>query len=302
MPALELPLAVEPPFPVHRQEGANAWRVGPPEGAGGHQGERGALSDPRLAERASQRGMDELRESSLLFSLEGLLETERERVQREAREAQKRRDDEMIRVAELASRRRLAQEQEREARERRQALEQERDRLEEERIDAMKRATVERARIETEAKMRLIEVEQTRKHELLLLRMREGQLTARYRTLTGVCSGALVLSIAFSLVAYFGYIQPAQARELQRLRTARDGNAEQAKSAERALTALRAQNQALSDRVRELEARPAAAANPAAQPAHTGPVRPPPVTPPKPPKPPHRVCKDTGDPLDKCLQ
>ena len=43
--------------------------------------------------------MDELRESSLLFSLEGLLETERERVQREAREAQKRRDDELIRSA-----------------------------------------------------------------------------------------------------------------------------------------------------------------------------------------------------------
>src|SRR6187551_2854070 len=127
-----------------------------------------AERDPRLAAGVSQRDMDELRESSLLFSLEGLLETERERVQREAREAQRRRDDEMIRVAEQASRRRLAQEKERDAREHQQALEQERDRLEAERLDAMKRATIERARIETEAKMRLVEVEQTRKHELLL--------------------------------------------------------------------------------------------------------------------------------------
>src|SRR6187551_1052642 len=119
-----------------------------------------AERDPRLAAGVSQRDMDELRESSLLFSLEGLLETERERVQREAREAQRRRDDEMARVAEQASRRRLAQEQEREARERRQALEQERERLEAERMEAMKRAAVERARIEAEGRMRLVEVEQ----------------------------------------------------------------------------------------------------------------------------------------------
>jgi septal ring factor EnvC (AmiA/AmiB activator) len=245
--------------------------------------------------------MDELRESSLLFSLEGLLETERERVQREAREAQKRRDDEMIRVAELASRRRLAQEQEREARERRQALEQERDRLEEERIDAMKRATVERARIEAEGKMRLVEAEQTRKHELLLMQLREGQLTARYRSLTWLSSAALLLSLTASLVAYLGYIQPAQARERQQLRTTINTTGEQARATERALAAERAQNQTLSARVRELEGRPPAAPSPDAKPVHVGPVRPPPVTPPKPPKPPRERCKNNGDPLEKCL-
>jgi hypothetical protein len=261
-----------------------------------------AERDPRLAARASQRDMDELRESSLLFSLEGLLETERERVQREAREAQRRRDDEMIRVAEQASRRRLAQEQEREARAHRQALEQERERLEEERIDAMKRATIERARIEAEAKMRLVEVEQTRKHELLLVQMREGHLTARYRTLTWLSSGALVLSLAGALAAHFGYIRPAQARELQQLRATSERSAEQAKSSARALTATRAQNEALSQRVHELEARLAAAANPHdVKPLHVGPVRPPTVTPPRPPRPPRAGCKDNGDPLEKCL-
>jgi len=248
--------------------------------------------------------MDELRESSLLFSLEGLLETERERVLREAREAQKRRDDEMIRVAELASRRRLAQEQEREARAHRQALEQERERLEEERIDAMKRATVERVRIETEAKMRLVELEQTRKHELSLVQLREGQLTTRYRTLTGLCAGALVLSLTGALVGFFGYVRPAHARELQRLRTTIDRTTEQTKSIERARAAERAQSQALRDRVRELEARSAAVASPDAKPTHIGSGRPPLVTPPKPLKPlkpPHGGCKDTGDPLEKCL-
>ena len=243
--------------------------------------------------------MDELRESSLLFSLEGLLETERERVQREAREAQRRRDDEMIRVAEQASRRRLAQEKEREAREHQQALEQERERLESERIDAMKRATIERARIETEAKMRLVEVEQTRKHELLLVQLREGQLTTRYRSLTWLSSGALVLSLAGALATHFGYIRPAHAHELQELRAANDRTAVRAQSAERALQTMRAQNQALSERVHELEARPAVVADPEAKPLHAGPVRPP--TSPKPPKPPSGRCKDNGDPLEKCL-
>jgi hypothetical protein len=245
--------------------------------------------------------MDELRESSLLFSLEGLLETERERVQREAREAQRRRDDEMIRVAELASRRRLAQEQEREAREHRQTLEQERERLEAERIEAMKRATIERARIEAEAKMRLVEVEQTRKHELRLVQLREGQLTARYRTLTWLSSTALALSLAGSLFAYFGHLRPAQARELRQLQANRDRNAEQAKSAARALATTRAENQALGERVLELEARLAAAAATDAKPLHVAPVRPPPVASPRPVKPPRGGCKDTGDPLEKCL-
>lgn len=244
--------------------------------------------------------MDELRESSLLFSLEGLLETERERVQREAREAQRRRDDEMARVAEQASRRRLAQEQEREARERRQALEQERERLEAERMEAMKRATVERARIEAEGRMRLVEVEQTRKHELLLVQLREGQLTARYRTLAGLCSLALLLSIVGALAAHYGYVRPAHARELRQLQNDRDGAVAQASSTERALADARSQNQTLGERVHELEARLAGLTRDA-KPVAAGPIRPPAVTPPRPPKPPRGGCKDTGDPLEKCL-
>jgi hypothetical protein len=245
--------------------------------------------------------MDELRESSLLFSLEGLLETERERVQREAREAQRRREEEMIRVAEQASRRRLAQEQEREARERRQALEQEQEHLEAERLEAMKRATVERARIETEARVRLVELEQTRKHELQLVQLREGQLTARYRTLTWLGATALVLSLAGALAAHFGHIRPAHARELQQARTSSERIAEQAKSTALSLAATRAQNQTLAARVHELEARLAAAAAPDAKPVHAGPVRPALVKPLRSPPPPRGGCKDSGDPLEKCL-
>lgn len=246
--------------------------------------------------------MDELRESSLLFSLEGLLETERERVQRETREAQRRRDEELTRVAEQASRLRLAAEQERAARERRAALEQERERLEAERSDAMKRAAVERARIETEAKLRLVEVEQARKHELLLSQLRAGQLTARYRTFAWLGAGACALSLLSALAAYLGYVRPAHAREAQQLQATIRVNDERAKTTERALTAERNRNQTLSERVQRLEAQQSAAA--AAPPAVA-----------KPPTPPvHRggkstgprtsttaVCIDNGDPLQGCL-
>jgi colicin import membrane protein len=242
--------------------------------------------------------MDELRESSLLFSLEGLLETERERVQREAREAQKRRDEEMIRVAEQASRLRLATQQEREARERREALEQERARLEQERIDAMKNASVERARIEAEGQLRLIELEQVRKHDLALSQLRERQLAARYRTLTWLSSTAFALSVAGGLTVYLGWIRPAEARQLQHLQGIIDSETEQAKASQRALTSERSLNRALSARVEQLQAELAVAPNVAPEPK----LRPAPSRPPggiRPPRPKH--CVDNGDPIDGCI-
>lgn len=246
--------------------------------------------------------MDELRESSLLFSLEGLLETERERVAREAREAQKRRDDEMIRVAEQASRRRLAQEQEREARERRLALEQERERFETERIEAMKRATIERARIEAEARTRLVEAEQVRKHELSLSQLREAQRTRSYRTLTWLSSAVAVLSVAAAFAAHVGYVKPAHARDQMQLQSIISTNLQRSKTTERELAAERRKNETLSARVRQLEARPVEQAPPAAKPPVTGPARPPVAgrgnagqgnLP--------SACPDDGDPLRACL-
>src|SRR6185369_5046386 len=161
--------------------------------------------------------MDELRESSLLFSLEGLMETERERVQREAREAQKRREDELTRVAEAAERRRVAAQQERQSRERRALMEQERERMEHERLEALRLATVERARIETESGLRLVEAERSRQHDLALAQIREAQGLARYRLLSWLSSGALLAAIASALVAYFGWLEPAHARREQHL-------------------------------------------------------------------------------------
>ena len=241
--------------------------------------------------------MDELRESSLLFSLESLMETERERVQREAREAQRRREDELSRVAELGERRRVAQQQEREAKQRRLLLEQERERLEQERLEAMKQATVEHARIEVESRMRLVEAEQARKHELSLSQLREGERTALYRTLTWLSSGAFVAALGGASIAYFGMLEPAQARREQQLQSVISIDSEKNQLTERLLSAERRNSDTLRARIAQLESeksQPVAVAAPVTKP----PIIKPPIIPP-----PIRSgdCVDDGDPLNKCL-
>jgi hypothetical protein len=244
--------------------------------------------------------MDELRESSLLFSLESLLETERERVQREAREAQERREQELARVVELAERRRLATQQEREARERRQLLEQERERLEQERIDAMKLATVERARIEAESHARIVELEQAQKHGLALSRLREQESTVRYRTLFWLSSAALLVTLALSLSAFLGLVRPAHAREQQSLKDLVAATEARVSATERALSAERSKSQALEEHVKQLQS---AAATPKASDPKTPPgLRPPLHQGGMIKEPPRRPCKDNGDPLNPCLR
>jgi hypothetical protein len=244
--------------------------------------------------------MDELRESSLLFSLESLLETERERVQREAREAQERREQELKRVAELAERRRVATQQEREARERRQLLERDRERLEQERIEAMKTATVERARIEAESHARIVELEQAQKHDLAMSRLREQASTVRYRTLFWLSSGALALALGLSLAGYFGFAQPAHARAEHNLRELVAVTETRVAATELALSAERSKSQALEERVQALQA--AAVAQGGEPPSRLGTSRPAPNGPSIIKEPPRKPCKDNGDPLNPCLR
>jgi colicin import membrane protein len=242
--------------------------------------------------------MDELRESSLLFSLEGLLETERERVDREAREAERRREEELARVAEMAERRRLAVQQEREARERRQTLERERERLEHERGEALKRAAVERARLEAEGQLRLLEAEHQRQHELKLLALREDARASRYRALTWLSGAGCVVGIIGSFVAHFAVIAPAHARAEQELRAMVRSTQDRALASERALEAERRKNQELARAASRsvTTASPADAVDraPAAQPS---------------PRPGQREvkttsapCVDNADPLNPCLR
>jgi hypothetical protein len=244
--------------------------------------------------------MDELRESSLLFSLESLLETERDRVQREAREAQKRRDDELKRVAELGERRRVAAQQAREARERRVLLEQERDRQEQERLEAMKRATVERARIEAEGQLRIVEVEQARQHDLALAKVREVERAAHHRTVSFISVAAVGVVLGGALFGFFGLIQPAHAQQEQQLRALVGVAEARARRSESALADARAKNLELLQQVTRLKqdaAQPPAAAPKATpQPPRAGPRGTRGSEPAR-----DEICPDDGDPLSRCL-
>lgn len=242
--------------------------------------------------------MDELRESSLLFSLESLLETERERVQRETREAQERREQELKRVAEVAERRRSAAQQERDARQRRQVLEQERERLDHERIEAMKQAAVERARIEAESRARLVEMDRARQHDLALSRLREHAGTARYRTLFWLSSVGLVTTLGLGLVGVFGFERPAHAHAQARLRSFLSATETRLTATERVLSAERSKSEALEQRLKQLQV-----ASGGVAPSKPGKIEP--QAGPRPPRvsalPKPKTCKDDGDPINGCV-
>jgi len=245
--------------------------------------------------------MDELRESSLLFSLESLMETERERVQREAREARKRRDEELRRTAEAAERRLVAAEQQQQARERRLALEREREQLDDERIEALKCAAIERVRIEAEARARLFEAEQERDHALKLAKLREEQRTGRYRVLAWLSSGALLLLLGSTGFAYFGQLRPAHAGQQLRYEALLATERERTQLIDRAMLAERSRSEELERQLTELkkQATAVALAQIGSEPSLTAP-KPAPEGKPKPP--PHvGPCRDDGDPLNPSL-
>jgi colicin import membrane protein len=245
--------------------------------------------------------MSTLRESSLLFSLESLLETERERVQREAREAQRRRDDELRRAAEAGERRRVAVQREREARERRLLLDREREKFEEQRAEALKQAAIERARIEAESAARLIEAERARYHGLELSRIAADAKNARYRVVSWLSAAALLLVVAGCAVAYWGVLAPAEADQRTHARALAATTEERARVAARALAAERSTAAALAAELARLKA--ASAASPVAPLAQ--------ATPPSPHRPAPAAdsrigshagpCKDDGDPLNGCV-
>jgi len=241
--------------------------------------------------------MDKLRESSLLFSLQSLLETEKERTSREARAALARHEEEMHRAREVAEQRRLAAEASRAEEQRRKELEERREVAELQRIEAMKVAAIERARIEAQSAARLAEAGQERAHAIALTKLEEAQRTRRCRTLFWLCASALVSVLGGGAVLYAAVLQPSKATavayEKARLRLAE----ERADAAQRALSAERHKGDALENRLRELQTaqRQAVETAPSARPTPLGPR---PIIPERAKNP----CADTGDPLDNCLE
>lgn len=193
--------------------------------------------------------MGELRESSLLFSLQSLLNHEKERVVEEAaerlareREAERQRAQRLREAERAETERKLADE-------RKRCEEEERARTEAARLEALRLAEVERIRNLAELRAEQDRDERVREHERKLAAIGAGAANGRARwslVLAGLLAFAGVAALA-SL--YFGKLKPLYERlsEMEKLVTSERARADQAaltaqqSAKERAVLALQVQ-------------------------------------------------------------
>jgi colicin import membrane protein len=243
--------------------------------------------------------MGELRESSMLISLQALMETEQARVieEQERRlraetEAERRRLEGLLEKQRAEERRKLAEQLRVEAEERRR-------REEEARLVAIRHAELERIRLETDhrAALDLLARKEQHEREIAALRAEESRGSSRYLLWSAL---ALALCVAVPSAVYFFAIAPAndglrasyqvqiaaerkRAEEASRL--ARDAELKRL-DAERALD---------ESKRRSRDAVQPAPTNKPPLPKGTG--RPPPA-----PAPSRKTgCKSPDDPMDFCL-
>lgn len=197
--------------------------------------------------------MVDLRESSVLFSLNQLMSLEEQRI-REEDEA-KRQAIEAAQRARLDAEQRVRAEQEERIRseEARRRAEESTRREESARHEAMRLAGIERARIEAEQRAKIAILEQEQRHERDLAALgQDAQKRRLQRTL--IIGGALAVAVLGGGAGlYFGKVQPEaeQARQEQlaevargkvELQTAKDAFDKAVRDSEAAQTALHAAN------------------------------------------------------------
>ena len=246
--------------------------------------------------------MAELREDSLLFSLETLMVRERERVQLDRAEAERQRAEE-ARAAVAREKQRLEAEL---ARERKLELARvaEQARLAEHatKLEALRQAEVVRAQTEANARAQSEMLAQRHAHERNLAELALGAKRSRDRAIAIGSSALLSLFVPAALLFHFSHTLPAAKRtesELRRLVLLEQSRAEEAS---KQLSQVEARGQRLSEEVARLRvASPPEAAPPA--PSGAAPSGPPRRVPQARPRTPQRntPCRDSGDPLDPCL-
>jgi colicin import membrane protein len=246
--------------------------------------------------------MAELREDSLLFSLETLMVRERERMALERAEIERKQA--------LAAAARVNAEKQRLEAELRRERELERARLAEQqrmqehaaRLDALRLGEVERARKEAEARAQSEVVAQRHAHERRMTELRLSASKVRDRGLALGSTGLLVLLIPSALFLYFGRVRP-QAAELQadsqKLVSAERGRAEEAA---RLLAQTERERRRLEGELARLTTLPTQreAARPQANFAPAQPKAREPARPGQRKGDPS--CKDDSDPLNPCLR
>jgi colicin import membrane protein len=248
--------------------------------------------------------MGELRDSSLLFSLQSLLEVEHGRVERERAEreqslldAQRRREREALQAREEQAARELAERQ-------RESERRQREREEAARLEAIRLAEFERVRLEADHRARL-ELEARRyEHERELAAQGVSSGKSRLRSWLALSGAALVVSGALAGL-YFGKIAPAQRRQAEeqaRLVARQNDAAAQAATllseSKRRQEALENQSESLRQKLRDLQQKKSDKSAPKPVPVPGGLIKRP-----EPPRPDPNCAKfDPSDPMNPCLR
>jgi len=246
--------------------------------------------------------MAESRETSILFSLKGLLDLEDERVRAEE---QRRRDEEEREAAAREAAARAAREAEharivaveRAAALQRLAAEQERQQGE-----AARLAALERARIEAEAAARVAVLERQQAHELRLHEIAAVGSGRRARLVLLGSNLAWAALLASAAVGYLTVLRPAAARQRAALAGIVQVQTERAETSARLMREADALASSLRARIADLE-RERVTAPPVAPTATRSTGRQPPNTNGDAPASPARAgCRsESGDPLDFSL-
>lgn len=237
------------------------------------------------------------RDESVTFSLRELQELEQERIAREKREAEER-EAAAARAREESARREAEAIAARERAEA-EAREAERRRELEElaRREAMQKALVEQARIEVEARTRAEEADRERRHERELAALRASQAKQGPGGFVASAIGGAVVALLAASVVYFAALKPNVDRQIAELGDQSSRADSRSAELERRADSLQAALDGAQRELKELRERPA----PVAAPAPKGPTatgtgpRTPRATQAAPPLPP-TVCLK-GDPL-----
>lgn len=244
--------------------------------------------------------MAELREDSLLFSLETLMARERERVALERAESE--------RLQALATAARIREEKQRLEAELARERELEQSRLAEQqrlaehavRLDALRQAELERARREAEARAESELLAQRHAHERRMTELQMQQSRTRDRALGVASSALLALLLPGALWFYFGHARPRAEQlqsELQKLASVQRTRADEGL---RALRVSERERTRLAGELERLRALPTPA-------LPIAPAQPLPSQTAKPREPVKQFathkqkCKDSADPLNPCL-
>lgn len=237
--------------------------------------------------------MGELGDTSLIFSLNQPFERERERVEREQREAEER---QVAAAVGHAERERLQEEvriRQAALEERRKREERERARAEQARLERLKTAEIERVRAEVQKHLELEQARCLHEHERRMAALRHD---ARLRRSTIALSATTFLSAALligAFAAYFGKLRPDRERLIAGYKALIDAERSQLHEARRHLLELEGERNRLRAEMQAARERETAPSNtkPAAD------SRKAPAGPPR-PKPPRRQVGQRLDPHD----